>query len=214
MRFPIRITAVLSISACAAFLQADETLRIESPASGETVSGVVEIRGTAAEPGMMRFRVEFGYDPDPTGTWFLVFEGTEPVRNGLLGAWDTSSVSEGEYALQLTAYFADGSMRETITRGLHVIRGTPLATASVAEGVTSIAPDPSAYARAAAAFPAPTAVYSAEPSASEGTASAQAVPLMIGAGLAMMGFGMFWIRSRWIWWKRRLFIRKNQKSGK
>jgi hypothetical protein len=214
MRFPIRIMAVLSISVCAAFRQAVETLRIDSPSSGETVSGVAEIRGTAAEPGMMRFRVEFGYDPDPTGTWFLVFEGTEPVRNGLLGEWDTSSIREGNYALRLTAYFADGSMRETITRGLHVIRGAPPATASVVEGVTSIAPDPGAYARAAAGFPAPTAVFAAEPSGAGGAASAQSVPLIIGAGLAVMGFGLYWIRSRWLWWKRRRFIRKNQKSGK
>jgi len=214
MRFPIRIASVLSISACAAFLQADKLLRIDSPASDETVSGVVEIRGTAAEPGMMRLRVEFGYDPDPTGTWFLILEGTEPVRDGLLGQWDTASISEGNYALRLSAYFADGSMRETITRGLHVRRGTVPTAASTVEAVTSIAPDPSAYARAAAAFPASTAVFAAEPSTSSGTASAQALPLMIGAGLAVMGFGLYWIRSRWLWWKRRLFIRKNQKSGK
>ncbi len=204
--------ALLSISACAALLQADEILRIDSPASGETVSGVVEIRGTAAEPGMMRFRFEFGYDPDPTGTWFLVFEGTEPVRNGLLGTWDTSTISEGNYALRLTAYFADGSMRETVTRGLHVIRGAPLATASVGEGVTSIAPDPSAHARAAAAFPAPTADFGAEPPASAGTVPAYGNDLIAGAGLAVLGFGLFWIRSRWQWWRRRLFIRKLRKG--
>ncbi len=212
MRFPIRLMAVLSIFACAAFLQPDDTLRIDFPASDGTVSGIVDIRGSAAEPGMMRFRVEFGYDPDPTGTWFLIFEGTDPVRNGQLGVWDTSSISEGNYALRLAAYFADGSIRETITRGLHVRRGVPPATASTAVAVTSISPDPSAYARAAAAFPAPTAVFDAGPAASERPAPISGLAFLTGALLVLTGFGLYWIRSRWLWWSRRLFIRRIRKG--
>jgi hypothetical protein len=214
MRFPIRVMAFLSISTCAAFLQADDTLRIDSPSSDETVSGIVEIRGAAAAPGMMRFRVEFGYDPDPTGTWFLILEGTEPVQNGALAVWDTTSVSEGEYALRLAAYFADGSIREVITRGLHLRRENPPAAISAVEAVTPIAPDTGSYAKPAAAFPAPTAVFIAEPSAMGGAAFTQMVPPVIGAGLAVLGFGLYWIRSRWLWWSRRFFIRKIRKSGK
>src|SRR4030042_1455906 len=99
MRFPILAVSVLSIFVSAASLQADQVLRIDSPAADETVSGMVEIRGSAAAPGMLRFRVEFGYDPDPTGTWFLISEGTEAVPDGRLAVWDTTSIREGDYAL-------------------------------------------------------------------------------------------------------------------
>ncbi len=214
MRFPILAFAVLSISAAIASFQADDTLRIDSPASNDTVSGIVEIRGAASAPGMMRFRVEFGYDPDPTGTWFLIREGTEPAQNGPLAVWDTTSVSEGEYALRLAAYFTDGSIREVITRGLHLRRENPPTANSSVEAVTPIAPDTASYPKPAAAFPAPTAVFATEPSSAGGAASAHMVPMVIGAGLAVLGFGLYWIRSRWLWWSRRFFIRKIRKSGK
>jgi hypothetical protein len=212
MRFPILAVAVLSISASAVPLQADEDLRIVKPAANETVSGIVEIRGSAAAPGMLRFRVEFGYDPDPTGTWFLILEETKPVQDGKLADWDTNPVSDGIYALRLAAYFADGSMQETVARGLHIRRGNPPAAASPVEAVTPIAPDPSAYIRAAAAFPAPTAVFSTGPAAA-GTFPLHGIEILAGAGLALAGFGLLWIRSRWLWWKRRLFIRKLRKDG-
>jgi hypothetical protein len=210
MRFPVLAAAVLSISATAAPLQASEALRINSPAANETVSGIMEIRGSAALPGMMRFRVEFAYDPDPTGTWFLILEGTEPVLNGQLAVWDTTSVSEGDYTVRLAAFFADGSMREAVTRGLHVRREGPPASTAAVEGVTPIAPDASAHNRAAAAFPAPTADFSAGPAAA-GTFPPHGIEILTGAGLAVVGFGLYWIRSRWLWWKRRLFIRKMRK---
>ncbi|MBN2086572.1 MAG: hypothetical protein JW748_15250 [Anaerolineales bacterium] len=214
MRFPALALAVFSIFASAASSQADEVLRIDLPAANTTVSGIVEIRGAAAAPGMMRFRVEFGYDPDPTKTWFLIFEGTEPVPDGQLALWDTTSIREGEYALRLAAFFADGSMQEMITRGVRVRRDDPPAATSSPEAVTAIASEPGAYARAAAGFPAPTAVFDAKPALSMGTAPLQKIAFLGGAALTVAGFGLFWVRTRWLWWKRRLFIRKVRKRGK
>jgi|GEM_PF-6065845 len=212
MRFPILAVSVLSIFASAASLQADQVLRIDSPAADETVSGMVEIRGSAAAPGMMRFRVEFGYDPDPTGTWFLISEGTEAVPDGRLAVWDTTSIREGDYALRLAAYFTNGSMQEVMTRGVRVRREVPPAATSAAEAVTPAAPDPGANARAAAAFPAPTAEFGTGPALSVGATSQHGIAFLAGAALTVAGFGLFWVRTRWLWWKRRLFIRKVRKE--
>jgi hypothetical protein len=214
MRFPILTVAVLSIFAAIASLQADEALHIDSPASNETVSGIVGIRGAAAAPGMMRFRVEFGYDPDPTGTWFLILEGTEPVQNGQLAVWDTTSVSEGDYALRLAAYFADGSIREVITRGLRLRRENPPAAISAVEAVTPIAPDTGSYAKPAAAFPAPTADFGTGPAATGDAVPLRGMAFLTGAVLAILGFVLYWLRARWFWWKRRLSTRRVRKSGK
>jgi hypothetical protein len=213
MRFPILAVAVLSIFASAASFQTETVLRLDTPAANETVSGIVEIRGSAASPGMMRFRIEFGYDPDPTGTWFLIFEGTEPVPDGQLALWDTTSIREGDYALRLAAYFADGSMQEVTTRGVRVRREVAPAAESPSFAATPVGPDPGAYVRAAAAFPGPTAELSAVPAASAGAASPHQIGFLAGTALTVAGFGLFWVRTRWLWWTRRRFIRKIRKSG-
>ena len=213
MRFPILVLAVFAVSASAVSFQADENLRIESPAADETVSGSVEIIGAAAAPGMVRYRVEFAYDPDPAGTWFLIAEGTEPVQDALLAVWDTSHISEGIYALRVAAYFQDGSIRDAVTHGIRVQRSlsaTPVP--SEAAGIPA-GPDSLAYGRAAAAFPAPTAAVASELPSTSPPASSQGIAFWIGAGLAFLGFGLVWIRCRWLWWKHRQFIRIVRKSG-
>jgi hypothetical protein len=208
MHLPILAAAVFSIF----FAQSDESLRIDSPVSGAEVSGNVDITGTAAAPGMMRYRVEFAYDPDPTGTWFLIAEGVDPVENGTLAEWDTSTIREGEYALRVAAYFADGSMRETINRGIRVRRSLPPTPVPTQEAVTPVHVDTESLPRAAAAFPAPTAAVSESPAASRPPAP-MGVEFLAGVILAFLGFGIAELRRRWRRWQHRRFVRNLRKSG-
>ena len=213
MRFPVLIVAVFSISASAVPLQTEEDLLIESPAAGESVSGSVEILGSAAAPGMMRYRVEFAYDPNPSDTWFLISEGTEPVHDGLLAVWDTSEITEGEYALRVAAFFPDGSMREAVNGGIRVRLGGSSATFPAVEGITPVAPEPQTYGRPAAGFPAPTVVFASEPSERPGFGATRGAAFLIGSGIAVSGFALYAFRSRWRRWKRRMFLRKIRKGG-
>ncbi|MBN1439180.1 MAG: hypothetical protein JW929_07210 [Anaerolineales bacterium] len=212
MRFPARLAFLLALSISAFSFQADEALRIDSPAAGETVSGMVEISGTAAASGMMRWRVEFAYDPDPTGTWFPIAEGASPVTNGVLAEWDVTRISEGEYTLRIAAYFADGSMRESIVRGIRVRRAYPLATTAEPEAVTPAEVPPQPAHQPPAAFPAPTAAESpASTSAPDSTSLGAA--FLAGALMAGMGFGLAALRTRWLLWRRRRMVRRIRKSG-
>jgi hypothetical protein len=212
MRFPALAAALFLFSSPFALHQADEFLRIDSPAADETVSGSVEVRGSAAVPGMTRYRVEFANDPNPAETWFLIAEGTEPVTDGLLAVWDTSPVTPGEYALRISAVFADDSMREAAVLGIRVRRGPSSTPLPPVEGITPMAPDPQTHAGPAAAFPASTAVFPAEPSTRSTANSSLGMAFLIGAVSAATGFGLYWLRSRWLRWKRRKLIRKIRKG--
>jgi hypothetical protein len=75
-----------------------------SPENGATLSGAVEIRGTAASA----WDLSFSYTDDPSGTWFTLAQSTEPVSDGILGSWDTTSITDGSYILRLDVSAADG----------------------------------------------------------------------------------------------------------
>jgi hypothetical protein len=209
MHLPILAAAVFSV-----FLaQGDETLRIESPAANAAVSGMVEIRGTAAVAGMTRYRADFAYAQNPTGTHFPIADATAPVQRGVLAEWDTSAVSEGTYSLRLTAYQADGSSRNVVVENIRVRRTAASAPTPAGEIVIPFQPDAQTSGRAAA-FPAPTAVF-ASGSPSVPAHSDRLIAFFSGAGLALAAIGLFRARSLALEWKHRRFVasvRKNESN--
>ncbi len=213
MRFPLLFMVLFSISASSAFRQVEEEPRIDSPSAGESVSGIVEIIGTAAVPGMARYRLEFAYDPNPAATWFLIGEGTEPVRNGLLAVWDTSLISEGVYTLRIAAFLTDGSTRESVTGGIVLDREGPSASVPSEEVIPAAVPDSRDYGQAAAAFPAPTAAAESALPQTSRPVSPMGIAFLIGVILAFLGFALLWIRSRWLLWKHERFVREIRKGG-
>jgi hypothetical protein len=211
MRFPILAAVVFSLF----LLQGDESLHIDSPPENGTVFGTVEIKGTAAAPGMTCYRVDFAYEQNPTNTWFPIAEGTEPVQNGTLVEWDTSQIREGTYSLRLTAYLQDGSIRQAVANGIRVRRAALPTQQNPQETVIPVEPDGQSAGRAAAIFPAPTAAVALGPLNSSEPISFQEIAFLSGGGLALLAFGLFWFRSRWVWWKHRrlvLQIRKNESN--
>ena len=76
-------------------------IMITSPESGDEVRGTVDIRGSASIP-------EFGfykYEAAPAGSeaWATIAAGRDPIVDGSLGQWDTSSLAPGDYELRLVA---------------------------------------------------------------------------------------------------------------
>ncbi len=89
---------------------------IHSPAPYSYVSGVVPITGTARTEPPERFqlyRLEFGEGLDPASWVQIGPDRTVPVVNGVLEYWDTSSLQEGLYTLQLTVLRNDGNADRT-----------------------------------------------------------------------------------------------------
>ena len=85
--------------------QTDPDVNIASPALFAEVSGNVKITGTAAGDDFSSYRVLVGQGLNPR-EWIQVAEGSAPVTNDLLAAWDTQGLS-GLYAIQLQVVRSD-----------------------------------------------------------------------------------------------------------
>jgi hypothetical protein len=78
---------------------------ISSPESGEAVRGEVEILGTANIIGFAFYKLEY-HDLKAGSDWLAISASNAPVcencdEEQFLGAWDTSLVTPGQYAVQL-----------------------------------------------------------------------------------------------------------------
>ncbi len=95
-------------------------VQITSPLPGEAVQGIFVISGSTFVDGFFSYEVSFGFPGDPTGTWFLIAEGFNPVVEAPLAEWDTFALTDGSYSLRLLVTLVDGSTLETIAEGIRV----------------------------------------------------------------------------------------------
>jgi hypothetical protein len=101
---------------------------IVSPAEGDALQGLVSVTGTSQVDGFASAELAFAYHDDPTGTWFPIAGASVPVTDGVLGAWDTTAISDGTYDLRLRIVLADGSAADTSVANLRVRNYTPVET--------------------------------------------------------------------------------------
>ncbi|MFQ5942057.1 MAG: hypothetical protein ACE5JF_00740 [Anaerolineales bacterium] len=102
---------------------------ITEPGEGQSVTGIVTIFGTASHPAFESFEIAFGFDPDPTDTWFPIGEALDtPVVDGRLAIWDTTEITDGEYRLRLRVNIEGSPPFETIVEGIRIANYTPTAT--------------------------------------------------------------------------------------
>jgi hypothetical protein len=135
--------------------QGDGLIQITSPASGEAISGVVTITGSATHDDFLGYDLAFAHAENPTGTWFSLGEPLQaPVAAGRLGLWDTTGIADGEYSLRLRVWLQDGTALVAQVDGLRVRNQTPIETSTPAPTATA-GPTSSPTPRPAAE-PAPT----------------------------------------------------------
>ncbi|MBW8012227.1 MAG: hypothetical protein FVQ83_13490 [Chloroflexi bacterium] len=88
-----------------------ESVNITSPDFGETISGEVEVIGTADIENFGHFKIEFA--PADAEMWLPIVVGRSPVSESfLVEVWDTSNLEAGEYVLQLVV--VDNSVEEEL----------------------------------------------------------------------------------------------------
>ena len=137
------LIALLRPSALAS-AQAPGYAEILAPSSGDPLSGLISIEGTADHPAFVRYDLAFAYDPNPTDTWYALGEPV-PTRaqQTTLGLWDTKDISPGMYQLRLRVHLESGAVLEDTVSGLRI--GLPaLAPVSTARAVAPSATPPSA----------------------------------------------------------------------
>jgi len=93
---------------------------------GQTVTTpVLEIKGSAyADGGFKRWRLEYGLGAEP-GSWSVLSESRDPVKNGTLYSWNVSSLPNGTITLRLILV---GDKAE-VEKRIHLTLSLPTPTA-------------------------------------------------------------------------------------
>jgi hypothetical protein len=144
---------------------------IRQPACGETISGVIEVIGTAVHPNYLRYELAFLPQDVPGAEWIVFAEGAEPVTNGVLAVWDTTvgrSIGspvfpDGRYQLRLRVVKTDFNYDEYFVTNLVIQNEGPTATPT---------PDETAV-----ALTATVAAVPAQPTGSSDSSFQQPTPL-------------------------------------
>ncbi|MAT97296.1 MAG: hypothetical protein CL608_09155 [Anaerolineaceae bacterium] len=150
---------------------AQTTNGISQPASGDTISGVIEVRGTAVHPNYLRYELAFLRQDVPGAEWIVFAEGAEPVTDGVLAVWDTTvgrSIGspvfpDGRYQLRLRVVKTDFNYDEYFVTDLIIQNEGPTATPT---------PDETAV-----ALTATVAAVPAQPTGSSDSSFQQPTPL-------------------------------------
>lgn len=91
----------------AAPLTQDPVWTITSPSEGSSVSGEVQIQGTATHPNFDSYALLYAPGPRATGDsqWVHIVVGVKSmVVNGTLATWNTTALPNGQYTLALAVY--------------------------------------------------------------------------------------------------------------
>ncbi|MEZ4590335.1 MAG: hypothetical protein R3D55_04235 [Chloroflexota bacterium] len=109
---------------------------ITQPANGDTLSGVVEVVGTAVHPNYLRFELAFLRQDLPGAEWIVFAEGSQPVSNGVLAVWNTTVgrdigspiFPDGRYQLRLRVVKTDFNYDEYFVTDLTIQNEGPTPT--------------------------------------------------------------------------------------
>lgn len=101
---------------------------ISDPQPGQAIQGKVNITGSTNIAGFQIAEIEFAYTNNPTNTWFLIQRLDEPVTDGLIIQWDTTTISDGTYDFRITVQLENGDQMVTTISGLRVRNYSPIET--------------------------------------------------------------------------------------
>jgi hypothetical protein len=101
-------------------------VEIVSPQKGQVLQGSVEIIGTIPPDGFVSGEVSYAYSQSDTETWFSIGSISQPVTNGILAVWDTSTISDGDYKIKVTVNDAGSEPQEVVVNQVLVRNYTPV----------------------------------------------------------------------------------------
>lgn len=144
---------------------------LSQPANGDTISGVIEVVGTAVHPDYLRYELAFLRQDVPGAEWIVFAEGSQPVTNGVLAVWNTTVgrdigspiFPDGRYQLRLRVVKTDFNYDEYFVTDLTIQNDGPTPTPT---------PD-----ETAAALTATVAAIPAQPTGSVDSSFQQPTPL-------------------------------------
>jgi hypothetical protein len=109
------------------------TVRIDAPQAGETLAGMVKIRGSASGDTFRSAQLSFANDNNSSG-WSLIKTINDPIEQNELATWDTSALENGNYRLRLLLTQKDGSTQQVLVTGLVMKNPAKNPTAALGAG--------------------------------------------------------------------------------
>ncbi len=128
--FLILLLAILISGAVALAAPLSQEARpvIAQPVQDAPVRGVVQIVGTAVHPQFQRYELYYAPWPVPSDqSWIFIGDAhfnQQPL--GLLGTWDSRSVTDGTYALRVRVVKIDGNYDDSDPRRVLVVNTRPI----------------------------------------------------------------------------------------
>jgi hypothetical protein len=116
---------------------------ITYPVHGIKLTGTVNITGLILLQGWSSYELAFSYADDDTGSWFPFASGGNPPAGDVLAAWDTTTLSDGDYSLRLRV--SGGSLFQDVIVYVYGLRirnytaDTPVPTLTFTPTATSAA---------------------------------------------------------------------------
>ncbi|MFN8401727.1 MAG: hypothetical protein U0X74_17070 [Anaerolineales bacterium] len=110
------------------------TPSITAPQNGEILRGQVQIQGQMDTPNFASAELAFTFDAsasDPAASWFPIQTFPQPILNPTIATWDTTAVTDGEYALRLRIFLQDGTSQDVIVNNLKIRNNEPLPTPTI-----------------------------------------------------------------------------------
>ncbi len=126
--------------------QAPGYVDIIRPSGGSAILGIVTIEGSASHPAFVSYDLSFAYPEDPTDTWFMIGDSVfSSVKDGVLGIWDTSGITDGDYRLRLRVHLDNDIVVEYLVEGIRIRNSRAIETStpsSQAAAQSSTPPEP------------------------------------------------------------------------
>ena len=123
---------IFSLPCGSVFGQADSA--ITTPASRSAIQGKVDVSGYIKSTNFAGYALDFSHSTGPEDGWFNIKTSDKNPADGLLGVWDTSSISDGNYRLRLTVHYKDGTRAEYFASEIRVRNYSPIETDTPAPG--------------------------------------------------------------------------------
>lgn len=127
----ILVAMVLIVVVSSITTAASTNLEITSPVQGQVLQGTVEVSGSLSVKDFASANLSYAYADSQVETWFVISSLDKPINQGVLGKWDTSLISDGDYRLKLSVVNKDGTIEEVIVDSLQVRNYTPFVATQV-----------------------------------------------------------------------------------
>ena len=105
---------------------AEGDVEILFPRDGEGLKGRVEVTGYIKASNYSGFELDFSDEGNEAPGWYPILSGTKIADNGVLGIWDTTTISDGNYSLRLTVKLNDGTTSTDTVTGIRVRNYSPM----------------------------------------------------------------------------------------